>query len=118
MMRGHIALHIILGDTQGDVCGFCGRVGSSCDPTLKQSSHRAGKLFYTPWAECSYRHVYNGVPTMLQKHTNEQINLCFVLQTIASLPFGSITEFIIMKSSIPISQSHLSLLCPMRRRKQ
>ena len=67
MMRGHIALHIILGDTQGDVCGFCGRVGSSCDPTLKQSSHRAGKVYYTPWAQCPYRHVYKRVPDNVTK---------------------------------------------------
>ena len=67
MMQGHIALHIILGDTQGDVCGFCGQVGSSCDPTLKQSSHRAGKVFYTPWAECSYRHLYKRVPNNVTK---------------------------------------------------
>ena len=43
-MRGHIALHIILGEVK-DVCGFCGCEGSSCNTTLKKSSHRADNFF-------------------------------------------------------------------------
>ena len=65
-MRGHIALHIIMEEAQ-DVCGFCGREGSSCNTTLKRSSHRGDKVFYEVKSECSYFHAYKRVPDYITK---------------------------------------------------
>ena len=68
-MRGHIARHIIMKDAE-DVCGFCGREGSSCNTTLKRSSHSSDKVYYEVKSECPYFHAYKRVPDDVTKTHN------------------------------------------------
>ena len=77
-MRGHIALHIIMEEAK-DVCGLlCGCEGSSCNTTLKRSSHCGHKVFYEVKSECSYFHAYKRVPDDVTKthHCTNKVMHC------------------------------------------
>ena len=45
-----------------DICGFCGRSGSSCTSTLKKSSHKSDKSFVKVTSDCEFFFAYKRVP--------------------------------------------------------
>ena len=67
-MRLHIAFHIICGEIhipRERICGFCG--GDGCIISLKQTSHKENKKFYSPYSECRCFYPYKGIPIKATK---------------------------------------------------
>ena len=65
-MRGHVGYHILNGEINSNVCGFCSR--QTCSNKLKQSSKTKSAKYYQIESSCPYFYSYGRKP----KYSNRQ----------------------------------------------